>query len=191
MGITGYYWVLLGITGFYWVLQGFTGFYWVLLGITEFYWALQGFTGFYWVLLNFTGFYWVLQGFTGFYWGLLGITGFHGVLPGFTGFTGFYWDRVLNGVFFVCYLVAPVLSQIIGRVEADPDFLPRSGDFGLNQAAFREKFCGHCPEAFYRIAFLCCELNPDKRSFGISNNQSKSRTRLDPVPFTQHSQDRY
>ena len=53
--------------------------------------------------------------------------------------------------------------QIIGRVEADPDYLPRSGDFGLNQAAFREKFCHQCPEPFYRIAFLCCELNPDKR----------------------------
>jgi len=56
-----------------------------------------------------------------------------------------------------------VLCEIIGRVEADPDYLPRSGDFGLNQAAFREKFCHQCPEPFYRIAFLCCELNPDKR----------------------------
>lgn len=48
-------------------------------------------------------------------------------------------------------------------MEADPDYLPRSGDFGLNQTAFREKFCLHCPEPFYRIAFLCCDLNPDKR----------------------------
>lgn len=54
-------------------------------------------------------------------------------------------------------------AQIIGRVEADPDYLPRSGDFGLNQVAFREKFCSHCPEPFYRIAFLCCNLNPDGR----------------------------
>uniref|UniRef100_A0A0P6GFT1 LIM domain kinase 1 n=1 Tax=Daphnia magna TaxID=35525 RepID=A0A0P6GFT1_9CRUS len=56
-----------------------------------------------------------------------------------------------------------VLCEIIGRVEADPDYLPRSGDFGLNQTAFREKFCLNCPEPFYRIAFLCCDLNPDKR----------------------------
>jgi len=56
-----------------------------------------------------------------------------------------------------------VLCEIIGRVEADPDYLPRSGDFGLNQVAFREKFCLACPEPFYRIAFLCCDLNPDKR----------------------------
>jgi hypothetical protein len=53
--------------------------------------------------------------------------------------------------------------QIIGRVHADPDYLPRSSDFGLNQHVFREKFCCHCPEPFYRVAFLCCDLNPDKR----------------------------
>ncbi|XP_053680664.1 LIM domain kinase 1 [Anopheles nili] len=56
-----------------------------------------------------------------------------------------------------------MLCEIIGRVQADPDFLPRLPDFGLNQVVFREKFCGQCPEPFYRIAFLCCDLNPDKR----------------------------
>ena len=54
-------------------------------------------------------------------------------------------------------------SQIIGRVHADPDYLPRSSDFSLNQSIFREKFCSNCPEPFYRLAFLCCDLNPDKR----------------------------
>ncbi|XP_050097436.1 LIM domain kinase 1 isoform X1 [Anopheles aquasalis] len=56
-----------------------------------------------------------------------------------------------------------MLCEIIGRVQADPDYLPRLPDFGLNQTVFREKFCGQCPEPFYRIAFLCCDLNPDKR----------------------------
>ncbi|XP_014259612.1 LIM domain kinase 1 isoform X2 [Cimex lectularius] len=56
-----------------------------------------------------------------------------------------------------------VLCEIIGRVYADPDYLPRSPDFGLNQAVFRDKFCNSCPEPFCRIAFLCCDLNPDKR----------------------------
>ncbi|CAH0392182.1 unnamed protein product [Bemisia tabaci] len=56
-----------------------------------------------------------------------------------------------------------VLCEIIGRVQADPDYLPRSSDFGLNQAVFKEKFCSNCPETFYSIAFLCCDLNPDKR----------------------------
>jgi LIM domain kinase 1 len=56
-----------------------------------------------------------------------------------------------------------ILCEIIGRVLADPDFLPRSNDFGLNQMTFKEKFCGSCPEAFYKVAFLCTDLNPDKR----------------------------
>ncbi|CAH0548987.1 unnamed protein product [Brassicogethes aeneus] len=56
-----------------------------------------------------------------------------------------------------------VLCEIIGRVQADPDFLPRSNDFGLNQMAFKEKFCTSCPEPFYKVAFLCTDLNPDKR----------------------------
>ncbi|XP_036341431.1 LIM domain kinase 1-like [Rhagoletis pomonella] len=56
-----------------------------------------------------------------------------------------------------------VLCEIIGRVQADPDFLPRTSDFGLNQKVFREKFCQQCPDVFYKIAFLCCDLNPDKR----------------------------
>ncbi|CAG9857427.1 unnamed protein product [Phyllotreta striolata] len=56
-----------------------------------------------------------------------------------------------------------VLCEIIGRVEADPDIMPRSDDFGLNQHVFMEKFCSSCPEAFYKIAFLCTDLNPDKR----------------------------
>uniref|UniRef100_A0A1A9WQZ1 non-specific serine/threonine protein kinase n=1 Tax=Glossina brevipalpis TaxID=37001 RepID=A0A1A9WQZ1_9MUSC len=61
-----------------------------------------------------------------------------------------------------------MLCEIIGRVQADPDYLPRTSDFGLNQKIFCEKFCYQCPEPFYRIAFLCCDLNPDKRpSFDV------------------------
>ncbi|CAG7733566.1 unnamed protein product [Allacma fusca] len=56
-----------------------------------------------------------------------------------------------------------ILCELIGRVHADPDFLPRSGDFSLNQQTFLEKFCDGCPEPLYRIAFMCCDLNPDKR----------------------------
>ncbi|XP_026333809.1 uncharacterized protein LOC113240661 isoform X2 [Hyposmocoma kahamanoa] len=58
-----------------------------------------------------------------------------------------------------------ILCEIIGRVSADPDFLPRRSDFGLNETVFVEKFCcaSLCPEPFYRIAFLACHLDPDKR----------------------------
>lgn len=59
------------------------------------------------------------------------------------------------------------MCEIIGRVQADPDFIPRNDDFGLNRELFYKTFCqkesDHCPEVFYRIAFLCCNLNPDKR----------------------------
>ncbi|XP_023236843.1 LIM domain kinase 1-like [Centruroides sculpturatus] len=56
-----------------------------------------------------------------------------------------------------------VLCEIIGRVQADPDYLPRSNDFGLNTVVFKEKFCANCPESFYTIVFLCCDLDPEKR----------------------------
>lgn len=67
-----------------------------------------------------------------------------------------------------------IMCEIIGRVQADPDFMPRTDDFGLNQQQFIEKFCkgdkcdDPCPEIFYQIAFHCCDLNPDRRpSFKI------------------------
>lgn len=67
-------------------------------------------------------------------------------------------------LFFVCYFNTSLIRfQIIGRVQADPDYLPRNPDFGLNKIIFREKYCGPCPEAFWRIAFHCTEIDPDKR----------------------------
>ncbi|XP_076058385.1 LIM domain kinase 1 isoform X2 [Oratosquilla oratoria] len=56
-----------------------------------------------------------------------------------------------------------ILCEIIGRVEADPDYMPRSMDFGLNELVFYDKYCQDCPEPFYKVAFLCCALNPDRR----------------------------
>lgn len=60
-----------------------------------------------------------------------------------------------------------IMCEIIGRVQADPDFMPRTDDFGLNRQEFVKTFCfdesNPCPEIFYKIAFLCCNLNPDKR----------------------------
>ncbi|GAB6033536.1 hypothetical protein CHUAL_013410 [Chamberlinius hualienensis] len=56
-----------------------------------------------------------------------------------------------------------ILCELIGRVNADPDYLPRSPDFGLNTTVFKEKFCNGCPELFYKVAFLCCDLDAEKR----------------------------
>uniref|UniRef100_A0A8B9TNG3 LIM domain kinase 1 n=1 Tax=Anas platyrhynchos TaxID=8839 RepID=A0A8B9TNG3_ANAPL len=61
-----------------------------------------------------------------------------------------------------------VLCEIIGRVSADPDYLPRTTDFGLNVRGFLDRYCPPaCPPSFFPIAVCCCDLDPEKRpSFG-------------------------
>uniref|UniRef100_A0A8C7SSI1 LIM domain kinase 1 n=1 Tax=Oncorhynchus mykiss TaxID=8022 RepID=A0A8C7SSI1_ONCMY len=57
-----------------------------------------------------------------------------------------------------------MLCEIIGRVNADPDYLPRAHDFGLNVTGFLEHFCPpDCPPAFFPMAALCCDLDAEKR----------------------------
>ncbi|NP_001072900.1 LIM domain kinase 1 [Xenopus tropicalis] len=57
-----------------------------------------------------------------------------------------------------------VICEIIGRVNADPDYLPRTMDFGLNVRAFLDRFCPpNCPPGFFPSAVLCCDLDPEKR----------------------------
>jgi len=55
------------------------------------------------------------------------------------------------------------MCEIIGRVKADPDYMPRTSNFGLDEKKFYQEFCADCPELFYKIAFLCCDLDSDKR----------------------------
>ncbi|XP_020861334.1 LIM domain kinase 1 isoform X1 [Phascolarctos cinereus] len=57
-----------------------------------------------------------------------------------------------------------VLCEIIGRVNADPDYLPRTMDFGLNVRGFLDRYCPpSCPPSFFPIAVCCCDLDPEKR----------------------------
>ncbi|XP_077571483.1 LIM domain kinase 2-like [Stigmatopora nigra] len=57
-----------------------------------------------------------------------------------------------------------VLCEIIGKVYADPECLPRTLDFGLNVGKFVEKFLPEdCPPAFFPLAVACCDLTPDNR----------------------------
>ncbi|XP_076002275.1 LIM domain kinase 1a isoform X3 [Genypterus blacodes] len=57
-----------------------------------------------------------------------------------------------------------MLCEIIGRVNADPDYLPRAVDFGLNVSGFLEEFCpADCPPPFFPLAAVCCDLDADKR----------------------------
>ena len=54
--------------------------------------------------------------------------------------------------------------QIIGKVYADPECLPRTQDFGLNIGKFVEKFLPEdCPPAFFPLTVACCDLAPDNR----------------------------
>lgn len=57
-----------------------------------------------------------------------------------------------------------LLIQIIGKVYADPECLPRTLDFGLNVGKFVEKFLPEdCPPAFFPLTVACCDLTPDNR----------------------------
>ncbi|KAK0144459.1 LIM domain kinase 1 [Merluccius polli] len=57
-----------------------------------------------------------------------------------------------------------MVCEIIGMVSADPDYLPRSRDFGLNVSGFLEQYHpSDCPPAFLPLAALCCDLEADTR----------------------------
>uniref|UniRef100_A0A8D3EDW4 non-specific serine/threonine protein kinase n=1 Tax=Scophthalmus maximus TaxID=52904 RepID=A0A8D3EDW4_SCOMX len=57
-----------------------------------------------------------------------------------------------------------MICEIIGRVSADPDFLPRTNDFGLNVGSFLQQYHPpQCPSTFLPLAALCCDMDADKR----------------------------
>ncbi|TRZ02908.1 hypothetical protein DNTS_033269 [Danionella cerebrum] len=57
-----------------------------------------------------------------------------------------------------------VLCEIIGRVYADPDFLPRTQEFGLNVNEFLDRcWSTDCPPGFLPVAVLCCAIDAEKR----------------------------
>ncbi|KAM6986950.1 uncharacterized protein FYW47_018358 [Aplochiton taeniatus] len=57
-----------------------------------------------------------------------------------------------------------MMCEVIGRVSADPDYLPRTPDFGLDVPAFLDQHHPpECPFAFLPLAALCCDLEADTR----------------------------
>lgn len=63
-----------------------------------------------------------------------------------------------------CFFTPSSFPQIIGKVYADPECLPRNHSFGLNVGKFVEKFLpDDCPAAFFPLAVACCDLSPDSR----------------------------
>ncbi|TSK22520.1 Dual specificity testis-specific protein kinase 2 [Bagarius yarrelli] len=55
-----------------------------------------------------------------------------------------------------------ILCEIIARIEADPDVLPRTEDFGLDVETF-EQMVGDCPPAFLNLAVNCCNMSAKSR----------------------------
>lgn len=49
-----------------------------------------------------------------------------------------------------------ISCEIIARIEADPDIMPRTDSFGFDYLAFVELCPMDTPPAFLRLAFYCC-----------------------------------
>ncbi|NXA44848.1 TESK1 kinase, partial [Nothocercus julius] len=56
-----------------------------------------------------------------------------------------------------------ILCETIARVPADPDYLPRTEDFGLDVTTFRNMVGIDCPASFLQLAFHCCSMEPTSR----------------------------
>ncbi|XP_037116206.1 dual specificity testis-specific protein kinase 1 [Syngnathus acus] len=55
-----------------------------------------------------------------------------------------------------------ILCEVIARIKADPDFLPRTEDFGLHVEAFTQ-MVSDCPAHFLNLAIVCCNMSPKLR----------------------------
>lgn len=56
-----------------------------------------------------------------------------------------------------------ISCEMIARVEADPDMLPRTDNFGLDYLAFTEMCGANCIPDFLKLAFCCCTFEPQTR----------------------------
>lgn len=55
-----------------------------------------------------------------------------------------------------------VVCEMLTRVKADPEQMPREKNFGLDVEGVRSMI-GDCPRPFFHLAAECCNLDPDKR----------------------------
>ncbi|KAM6193182.1 dual specificity testis-specific protein kinase 2-like [Sarcoramphus papa] len=55
-----------------------------------------------------------------------------------------------------------VLCEILGRIPADPEVLPRTQDYGLDVAAF-QGMISECPKQVMDLAASCCRVEAFKR----------------------------
>ena len=63
-----------------------------------------------------------------------------------------------------------ILCELIGRLDADPDTLPRTENFGVDYIAF-SAMCPNCPPEFLKLTFTCVRVrtrvlrNGDRHEF--------------------------
>ncbi|XP_056586649.1 dual specificity testis-specific protein kinase 2 [Triplophysa dalaica] len=55
-----------------------------------------------------------------------------------------------------------MLCEILARIPADPEVLPRTQDYGLNVESFRELVQG-CPERVLELSASCCQMDAFRR----------------------------
>lgn len=63
-----------------------------------------------------------------------------------------------------------ILCEIIGRVPADPDELPRTKKFGVDVEKFQQ-MTGDCPNEFLQTALCCCQMEPRTRPTFIETSK--------------------
>ncbi|XP_034412483.1 dual specificity testis-specific protein kinase 1 isoform X2 [Cyclopterus lumpus] len=79
-----------------------------------------------------------------------------------------------------------ILCEVIARIQADPDILPRTVDFGLDVVTFQE-MVGDCPPDFLELAFTCCNMNSQLRpSFSqivveLERRQAERKQKAEPT----------
>ena len=79
-----------------------------------------------------------------------------------------YWmsPECLRGEFYSkqadIFSLGIISCELIARVDADPDFLPRTQNFGVEYKAFSD-LCPSCPPDFLKIVFTCVSIDPNSR----------------------------
>ncbi|KAH9642883.1 hypothetical protein HF086_005165 [Spodoptera exigua] len=82
-----------------------------------------------------------------------------------------------------------ILCQLIARVDADPDVLPRTDNFGLNYMAFVELCDEDTVPDFLRLTFNCCIYEPKARPLfpEIVSKLAEVKESLDDTNWGSHS----
>ena len=79
-----------------------------------------------------------------------------------------------------------VLCELIARVKADPDYLPRTANFGVDYMAFSELVQTDCPPEFLQLAFSCVQVGKILQHSLLKFATTGSHSRADLVERPQN-----